>query len=75
VRDALVTFGWAPRDRRPSHIEIIADGRTLSAADVPRWMRRFDPSLQATWEELRLGQANYENCARIRTRTRAGAPG
>jgi S-adenosylmethionine synthetase len=65
VRDALVTFGWAPRDRRPSHIEIIADGRTLPAADVARWMRRFDPSLQATWEELRLAEVNYENCARM----------
>jgi S-adenosylmethionine synthetase len=65
VRDALVTFGWAPRDRRPSHIAIVADGRTLPAADVARWMRRFDPSLQATWEELRLAEVNYENCARM----------
>jgi S-adenosylmethionine synthetase len=65
VRDALVTFVWAPRDRRPSHVEIVADGRTLPAADVARWLRRFDPSLQATWEELRLAEVNYENCARM----------
>jgi S-adenosylmethionine synthetase len=65
VRDALVTFVWAPRDRRPSHVEIVADGRTLPAADVARWLRRFDPSLQATWEELRLAAVNYENCARM----------
>jgi hypothetical protein len=56
VRDALVTFVWAPRDRRPSHIEIVVDGRTLPAYDVARWMRRFDPSLQATWEELELAR-------------------
>jgi S-adenosylmethionine synthetase len=65
VRDALVTFVWAPRDRRPSHVEIVADGRTLAAHDVARWLRRFDPSLQATWEELGLASVNYENCARM----------
>jgi S-adenosylmethionine synthetase len=56
VSDALVTFVWAPRDRRPSHIEIVVDGRTLPAYDVARWMRRFDPSLRATWEELELAR-------------------
>jgi S-adenosylmethionine synthetase len=65
VRDALVTFVWAPRDREPSHVEIVADGRTLAAIDVSRWLRRFDPSLQATWEELGLAGVNYENCARM----------
>jgi S-adenosylmethionine synthetase len=65
VRDALVTFVWAPRDPRPSHVEIVADGRTLPACDVARWLRRFDPSLEATCEELRLATVNYENCARM----------
>jgi S-adenosylmethionine synthetase len=65
VRDALVTFAWAPRDLRPSHVEIVVDGRTLSAAEVGRWTRRYDPALGATWEELRLGTVNYENCARM----------
>jgi S-adenosylmethionine synthetase len=65
VRDALVTFAWCPRDRRPSHVGIVVDGRTLSAADVGRWTRRFDPSLAATWEELGLARVNYENCARM----------
>jgi S-adenosylmethionine synthetase len=65
VRDALVTFAWAPRDLRPSHVEIVVDGRTLSAAEVGRWTRRYDPALAATWEELRLATVNYENCARL----------
>jgi S-adenosylmethionine synthetase len=65
VRDALVTFAWAPRDRRPSHVEIVVDGRTLSAADVGRWLGRYDPSLAATWEELGLAGVNWENCARF----------
>ena len=65
VRDALVTFIWGPRDRRPSHVEIVADGRTLPGPDVARWLRRFDPSLEATWEELGLARVNYENCARM----------
>jgi S-adenosylmethionine synthetase len=65
VRDALVTFAWCPRDRRPSHVSIVVDGRTLAAADVARWTRRFDPSLAATWEELGLARVNYENCARM----------
>jgi S-adenosylmethionine synthetase len=65
VRDALVTFAWCPRDRRPSHVAIVVDGRTLSAVDVARWTRRFDPSLAATWEELELATVNYENCARM----------
>jgi S-adenosylmethionine synthetase len=64
VRDALVTLAWCPRDRRPSHVSILVDGRTLDAADVARWTRRFDPSLAATWEELGLAGVNYENCAR-----------
>ena len=64
VRDALVTFTWAPCDRRPSHAEILADGRVLPSAEVSRWLRRFDPSLLATVEELALWGVNYENCAR-----------
>jgi hypothetical protein len=64
VRDALVTLAWCPRDRRPSHVSILVDGRTLDAADVARWTRRFDPSLAATREELGLAGVNYENCAR-----------
>ena len=64
VQDALVTFAWGPRDRRPSHVGILVDGRELSAADVARWTRRIDPSLRATWEELELWTVNYENCAR-----------
>ena len=64
VRDALVTFAWGPRDRRPSHVGILVEGRELSAADVARWTRRYDPSLRATWEELALWTVNYENCAR-----------
>jgi S-adenosylmethionine synthetase len=65
VRDALVTFAWAPRDRRPSHIGIVVDGRTLGPADITRWTRRYDPSLAAAWEELGLAHVNYENCARM----------
>lgn len=65
VRDALVTFAWCPRDRRPSQVSIIVDGRTLTAPDVARWTRRFDPSLAASWEELDLARVNYENCARM----------
>src|SRR4029450_10811383 len=65
VRDALVTFAWAPRDMRPSHVEILVDGRGLVAADAARWLRRFDPSLAVTWEELGLARVNYENCARM----------
>ena len=65
VKDALVTFVWAPRDRRPSHTEIVVDGRTLSAFDVGRWLRKYDPSLRATWEELELAKVNYEYCARM----------
>jgi S-adenosylmethionine synthetase len=65
VRDALVTLGWAPRDRRPSHVEIVVDGHTLPAFDTARWLRRYDPSLAVTWEELGLATVNYENCARM----------
>jgi len=64
VADALVTFVWGPRDRRPSHVSVVAGGRTLAAPVVDRWLRRFDPSLRATWEELRLWEVNWENCAR-----------
>ncbi len=64
VRDALVTFAWGPRDRRPSHVGILVEGRELCAADVARWTRRYDPALRATWEELALWSVNYENCAR-----------
>ncbi len=64
VQDALVTFVWGPRDRRPSHVSIVADGKPLAAPVVDRWLRRFDPSLRATWEELRLWEVNWENCAR-----------
>lgn len=64
ARDALVTFAWGPRDRRPSHVEILVDGSVLPAADAARWLRRYDPSLRATWEELGLAGVNYENCAR-----------
>ena len=64
VSDALVTLSWGPRDQRPSHVEILVDGRVLSGADVARWTRRYDPSLKATWEELELSKVNYENCAR-----------
>jgi len=65
VRDSLVTFAWAPRDARPSHVEILVNGRALGAADAARWLRRFDPSLAATWAELGLARVNYENCARV----------
>lgn len=64
VDEAQVTFAWAPRDQRPSHVEILADGRVLERAASSRWLRRFDPSLAATWEELALAKVNYENCAR-----------
>ena len=41
------------------------DGCALAAADAARWLRRFDPSLAATWAELGLARVNYENCARM----------
>jgi S-adenosylmethionine synthetase len=65
VQDALVTFAWAPRDLRPSHVEIVVDGRMLSAHDVGRWTQRYDPALGAAWEELELAGVNYERCARV----------
>ncbi len=64
VSEAQVTFAWAPRDRRPSHVEILVDGCVLESAAVSRWLRKFDPSIAATWEELGLAKVNYENCAR-----------
>jgi S-adenosylmethionine synthetase len=64
VQDALVTFVWAPRDRRPSHVSVVADGRPLASPVVTRWLARVDPSLRATWEELRLWEVTWENCAR-----------
>lgn len=64
VQDALVTFVWGPRDRRPSHVAVVADGRPLPSPVVNRWLARIDPSLRATWEELRLWEVNWENCAR-----------
>jgi S-adenosylmethionine synthetase len=64
VSEALITFAWAPRDRRPSHAEILVDGGVLDSAATARWLRKFDPSLSATWEELGLAKVNYENCAR-----------
>jgi S-adenosylmethionine synthetase len=65
VREAIVTFVWAPRDRRPSHVEIVVDGAVLESAATARWLRRFDPSLAATWEELGLARVEYERCARL----------
>ncbi|HEU4630234.1 MAG TPA: methionine adenosyltransferase domain-containing protein [Gemmatimonadaceae bacterium] len=65
VEQAQVTFAWAPRDRRPSHVEILADGRALDAATAAKWLRKYDPSLAAAWEELELAKVNYENCARF----------
>ncbi len=59
-----MTFAWAPGDQRPSHAEILVDGRVLEGVATQRWLRRFDPSLVATWEELELAKVNYENCAR-----------
>jgi S-adenosylmethionine synthetase len=64
VREARVTFAWGPRDRRPSGVVLKADGRALETATVGRWLRRFDPSLAATHEELGLARVNWENCAR-----------
>ncbi len=64
VREARVTFVWGPRDRRPSSVQLEADGRVLDAAAVARWIQRFDPSLAATHAELGLGRVNWENCAR-----------
>jgi S-adenosylmethionine synthetase len=64
VREALVTFAWGPRDRRPSWVELRADGRVLDAKATAGWLRRFDPSLKATWEELGLARVNWETCAR-----------
>lgn len=64
VGEARVTFAWGPRDRRPSGVVLEADGRVLDAATTARWLRRLDPSLAATHEELGLARVNWENCAR-----------
>jgi S-adenosylmethionine synthetase len=65
VHEAQVTFGWSPRDRRPSWVEILADGHAVDARTRDTWLRRYDPSLAATWEELALARVNWETCARI----------
>ena len=65
VRECLVTFAWAPRDERPSHVEILADDRVLDAVTTARWLKRFDPSLSATHAELALAKVNWEHCARL----------
>ena len=64
VREARVTFAWGHRDRRPSGVQLEADGRVLEPVAVQRWLTRFDPSLAATPEELALATVNWENCAR-----------
>jgi len=64
VQDALVTFAWAPRDQRPSHVSVLCEGQVLAEPVVAKWLRRIDPSLRATWEELELSKVNYEYCAR-----------
>lgn len=64
VREARVTFVWAPHDERPSTTVLEADGRVLDAVAAARWLRRFDPSVEATFEELALAGVNWENCAR-----------
>ncbi len=40
------------------------DENVLERAATIRWLRRFDPSLAATWEELGLAKVNSENYAR-----------
>jgi S-adenosylmethionine synthetase len=65
VREAEVRFGWAPRDTRPSWVRLLADGRVLDARTTAHWLRRYDPSLAATWEELGLARINWETCARL----------
>jgi hypothetical protein len=64
VKEANVVFGWAPRDRRPSWIQLEADGRVLDSHATGKWLQRFDPSLRATWEELELSKVNWELRAR-----------
>jgi S-adenosylmethionine synthetase len=65
VQEAEVRFGWAPRDTRPSWVRITCDGRVLDARTTAHWLRRFDPSLVATWEALGLARVNWETCARL----------
>src|SRR5439155_21927216 len=62
VQEARVTFAWGPRDRRPSGVQLEADGRVLDGVSAARLLRRFDPALAATWEELELAKVNWENC-------------
>ncbi len=64
VREAGVTFVWAPRDQKPSAVVLEADGRVLDEQITERWLQRFVPSLEATHRELRLARVNWENCAR-----------
>lgn len=64
VRKAHVTFAWAPRDRRPSWVQLVADGRVLDARTTAWWTARIDPSIGATVEELGLPAVNWETCAR-----------
>lgn len=64
VREARVTFVWAPRDQRPSAVMLEADGRVLDDETTARWLQRFVPTLEATHRELGLARVNWENCAR-----------
>ncbi len=64
VREARVTFVWAPRDQQPSAVVLEADGRVLDDETAARWLQRFVPTLEATHRELGLGRVNWENCAR-----------
>ena len=64
VREARVTFVWAPRDQRPSAVVLEADGRVLDDETTARWLQRFVPTLEATHRELGLARVNWENCAR-----------
>ena len=65
VSEARVTFAWGPRDERPSGVVVEADGVVLEAEVVGRWLKRFDPSIEATHRELGLAGVNWENTARV----------
>ena len=65
VSEARVTFAWGPRDERPSGVVVEADGSVLEAEVVGRWLKRFDPSIEATHRELGLAGVNWENTARV----------